>query len=126
MVYHTNSSTNSEMAGECRDPSTIGQLGTREAAIWQPTLAISYRSSGEILATDNFFQDYKYFYGKPECANNNKRVIDERSEQYFFHEDGNLDLNGERFNYTQYCVATIGNYSLVYLYKNTGLPLVII
>jgi hypothetical protein len=106
------------MAGECRDPSTIGR---REAAIWQPTLATSYRSSGEILATDNFFQDYKYFYGKPECANNNMRVIDERVEQYFFHEDGNLDLNGERFNYTQYCVATIGKYSSMYLHDETPL-----
>ena len=71
MVYQKNSSTNSKMEGECSDPEAIGQLGVRNAAIWQPTLATSYRPSGEILATDNFFQDYKYFYGKPECGKNN-------------------------------------------------------
>ena len=78
---------------KCRTPSKFEIPGVREAAIWQPVLATSYRPSGEILATDNFFQDYKYFYGNPEC--DEIRIIDMRREKYFFHEDGNLDLNGE-------------------------------
>ena len=100
---------------KCRTPSMFEIPGVREAAIWQPILATSYRPSGEILSTDNFFQDYKYFYGNPEC--DEIRIIDERREKYFFHEDGNLDLNGERFNYTQYCVATIGLICIVLYVK---------
>ena len=107
MVYNKDAKIDSYMNGHCSEPAKIVQPGVQEAVIWQPTLATSYKSSGEILATDEFFQDYKYFYGKPECKD--IRTIDERHEQYFFHEDGNLDLNGERFNYTQYCVATIGD-----------------
>ena len=91
----------------CRDPTNFDQPGVLEAATWLPTLVTRYKSASEILATDNFFQDYKYFYGQPKC-NNIKETIDERIYPYFFHEDGNLNLNGTRFNYTQYCVATIG------------------
>lgn len=106
MVYQKDESDNTFMEGQCREPTMLGQPGVLEAAIWLPTLVTRYKSASEILATDNFFQDYKYFYGKPGC--NDIRVIDERHDPYFFHEDGNLNLNGTRFNYTQYCVATIG------------------
>ena len=111
MVYHKDADHNSNINGYCKNPEVLDTQNVRKAAIWQPTLATSYKSSGEILSTDNFFQDYKYFYGKPNC-NNELLIIDEkRGENYFFHEDGNLDFKGQRFNYTQYCVATIGKLS---------------
>ena len=111
MVYLKDANEDSEANGYCGEPSIIDQPGIRKAAIWQPTLATSYKSSGEILSTDNFFQDYKYFYGKPDCNNELLVISENEGEEYFFHEDGNLDFKGQRFNYTQYCVATIGKYS---------------
>ena len=117
MVYEKH--TSDFMEGQCREPSILGQPGVLEAAIWLPTLVTRYKSDSEILATDNFFQDYKYFYGKPEC--NDFHVIDERHHPYFFHEDGNLNLNGTRFNYTQYCVATIGIFFLMLELRNYNL-----
>ena len=108
MVYDEIGNFNPNKNGYCRKLDTTKDPNIRKAAIWQPTLATSYKSSGEILSTDNFFQDYKYFYGKPDC-NTELVVIDEKlGEHYFFHEDGNLDFKGQRFNYTQYCVATLG------------------
>ena len=106
MIYQKNKGDNAFREGQCIEPANISQPGVLEAVIWLPTLVTRYKSASEILATDNFFQDYKYFYGKPECED--IRIIDERYQPYFFHEDGNLNLNGTRFNYTQYCVATIG------------------
>ena len=114
MVYQKNDNTNiMSMDHHCRDPSLFDQPGVMEAAIWLPTLVTRYKFASEILATDNFFQDYKYFYGKPQC--HDIQVIDERVHPYFFHEDGNLNLNGTRFNYTQYCVATIGIFDYNFL-----------
>ena len=113
MVYQKKNITDTmSMEDHCRDPSMFEQPGVMEAAIWLPTLVTRYKSASEILATDNFFQDYKYFYGEPQCQD--LQVIDERVHPYFFHEDGNLNLNGTRFNYTQYCVATIGKFTAIF------------
>ena len=108
MVYDNDGSPNTNGNSYCKMPELFDDPSVRKAAIWQPTLATSYKSSGEILATDNFFQDYKYFYGKPDCNTELLVIGEKRGENYFFHEDGNLDFKGHRFNYTQYCVATIG------------------
>ena len=68
--------TTTAAAVHCHDPTNIDHPGVKEAAVWLPTLVTRYKSASEILATDSFFQDYKYFYGQPECAQT--RVIDER------------------------------------------------
>ena len=74
--------------------------GGGDKAVWVPRLVS--RLNHEI---SNIIQDYKYFYGFPKCRGS--QIYDLGAKEFFFEEDGGLNLNGTKFNYTQYCVATI-------------------
>eukprot|EP00095_Tigriopus_kingsejongensis_P008791 snap_masked-scaffold120_size336265-processed-gene-2.2 protein:Tk08791 transcript:snap_masked-scaffold120_size336265-processed-gene-2.2-mRNA-1 annotation:"centrosomal protein of 97 kda" len=70
--------------------------------VWEPTLMDNKEEpiSGPI-------HDIKYFYGGISCPNHHVQAYNSRHNDFHFYETGELVINGDRINYTQYCVANI-------------------